>query len=90
VDGRDLAQRLDLALPLLDAVTVNGATPDSDRSWGRIIQPLDQGTFDWAGLVRELDRRGFSGPVCLQLWGVGGLKQDNLRNSIAAWRAAFP
>lgn len=90
VDGRDLDQRLDLAMPLLDAVTINGATPDGDRSWGRLIQPLDQGTFDWAALVRNLDRRGFAGPVCLQLWGVAGLKQDHLRNSMAAWRAAFP
>ena len=45
---------------------------------------------DGEAIVGELDRRGFSGPVCLQLWCVGGLKQDNLRNSIAAWRAAFP
>ncbi|MCX7817824.1 MAG: sugar phosphate isomerase/epimerase [Kiritimatiellae bacterium] len=89
-DGRNLAEHLDEAMPLLDSVTINGATVTNDTSWANLIQPLHRGTFDWAAVVRELDRRGFRGPICLQLWGIGGLKQDNLRNSIAAWRAAFP
>lgn len=89
-DGKDLDARLDAAMPWLYCVTINGASPEAGSSWAELIQPLGRGTYDWAELVRKLDQRGYTGPICLQLYGVGGQKQDNLKQSIDVWRAAFP
>lgn len=88
VGGTNLDARLDESMALVNCVTVNGATVDGDMSWAKLIQPLDTGAYDWAALVRNFRRRGFSGPFCLQLYGVGGDKHSNLKRSIEAWRAA--
>ena len=90
IGATNLDEQLTTAVPLLSCVTINGATPGTNMSWSALIQPLDQGTYDWAGLVRTLMGRGFAGPFCLQLSGVEGDKRDNLRRSIDAWRAALP
>jgi len=90
VDGRDLEQRLEAAMPWLYCGTINGASTGGDKRWAALIQPLDRGEYDWADLVRSLLARGYNGPVCLQLYGVKGNSQDNLKASMDAWRVAFP
>ena len=88
-DGKDLDARLDESIAMVNCVTVNGATPGTDMSWTSLIQTLDKGTYDWAALVRNFQCRGYAGPFCLQLYGVGGDKRDNLKRSIEAWRTAL-
>ena len=85
VDGKNLAEKLQAALPALFVVTINGADQGS-RNWGGLIKPLDQGTYDVAGVLAELRRLGYSGPVGLQQYGVGGSAEENLRRSLTAWR----
>ncbi len=83
-----LDQTLDLAAPYLIAVTINGAdlTGKNDKDWSRLIQPLDQGTFDLADLLHKLDQRNYTGPIGIMCYGIGGDAQVHLARSIKAWR----
>ena len=85
VDGRDLAATLRTVGARLMVATVNGADRDG-QDWRHLIQPLGRGTYDVRPVMAALDRIGFTGPVGLQLYGVGGNAEENLRASLAAWR----
>ena len=37
------------------------------------------------GFLKTLDDAGYTGPVGLQAYGIGGDVHDNLKRSIAAW-----
>jgi sugar phosphate isomerase/epimerase len=74
-----------LALPHLFLVTINGADRDG-KSWDRLIQPLDRGSFDVYPFLKTLKELGFDGPIGLQCYGVPGDKYENLKRSMAAWR----
>jgi sugar phosphate isomerase/epimerase len=75
------------ALPRLWAVSINGAdTLDAQPGWNRYIQPLDKGDFDVAGFLRTLGELGYTGPVGLQCYGIGGDVREHLARSLAAWR----
>lgn len=76
---------MDLALPRLFLVTINGADHDGD-GWDRLIQPLDRGSFDVYGFLKTLKDLGYTGPVGLQCYGVPGDKHENLKRSIQAWQ----
>jgi sugar phosphate isomerase/epimerase len=52
--------------------------------WHR--QPLDRGSFDVAGLLETLDELGYTGPIGLQCFGIGGDAREHLACSMAAWR----
>jgi sugar phosphate isomerase/epimerase len=85
--GRDFETTAALALPLLVRVTVNGAdVPKGDLGWDRLIQPLDAGTYDVYGFVSRLRRLGYTGPVGLQGYGIGGDHHEVLSRSLAAWK----
>lgn len=79
---------LQAALPHLLFVSINGADAGDTRSmgWNRLIQPLDQGTFDVGTFIRRLRVAGYTGPVGLQGYGVPGNQRENARRSIVAWR----
>lgn len=88
-DGPDsMASVLKLAMPRLNLVTINGADR-TGTDWGRLIQPLDQGDFDVAALLKELRRLGYRGPIGLQGYDVANRfhlePAENLRRSMAAW-----
>ena len=85
VDGGDLEQRLEAAMPHLFVVTINGADGDG-AGWDRLIQPLDQGNFDVSRVLATLKRLNYGGPIGLQGYGIGGDVHANLSRSIAAWR----
>jgi len=85
VDGQDLRGRLEEALPWLSVVSINGADAGG-AGWDRLIQTLDQGTFDVRGLLAMLDELGYTGPIGLQGYGIGGDVHDNLTRSMAAWQ----
>ncbi len=84
---RDYKTRLQQALPRLWAVSVNGADERDDKpGWGRYIQPLDSGTFDLAAFLKTLRELGYTGPVGLQCFGIGGDSREHLARSFAAWK----
>ena len=65
-------------------VSINGADPQGD--WDRLIQPLDRGSVDVAGLVRTLVENGYRGPIGLQCYAIKGDPRTNLQRSMAVWR----
>ncbi len=93
VEGdRDPKPVLQDAMPLLFFVSVNGADAGDTRkmNWDRLIQPLDQGTYDVAGLVRLLRELGYAGPVGFQGYGIKGDSRDILQHTMAGWRKMQP
>jgi sugar phosphate isomerase/epimerase len=85
--SRDYRPLLQQALPRLWAVSINGADSfDEQPGWDRYIQPLDKGNFDVAGFLRTLRELGYTGPVGLQCYGIGGDVREHLARSQAAWR----
>jgi sugar phosphate isomerase/epimerase len=86
VDEPSSMERLvKLAAPHLYLVTINGADRDG-KSWDRLIQPLDRGTFDVGVFLEALREVGYQGPIGLQCYAVPGDKRENLRRSMDAWR----
>lgn len=84
---RDYRTRLQMALPRLRAVSINGADErDESGGWDRYIQPLDSGSFDMSAFLRTLRELGYSGPIGLQCYGIGGDTREHLARSMAAWR----
>jgi len=77
------------AAPHLWLVQVSGAdSGDTQKmSWNRLIQPLGKGTFDMRRLMKILDDIGYDGPVCLQCYKIPGDDRENLKQSMAAWKA---
>jgi sugar phosphate isomerase/epimerase len=86
-EGRpdEMLEDIRAAAPHLFVVTINGA----DRrgtTWEQLIQPLGQGDFDVAALLKALREAGFRGPVGFQGYGIGGNARENLRRTITAWK----
>lgn len=85
--SRDYQPLLRLASPRLWAVSLNGAdTFDEKPGWDRYIQPLGQGDFDVAAFLRTLREIGYTGPIGLQCYGIGGDTREHLAKSMEAWR----
>jgi sugar phosphate isomerase/epimerase len=85
--SRDYTPVLRRALPRLWAISINGADERDDQpNWKRYIQPLDQGSFDVAALLKTLQQLGYRGPVGLQCFGLGGDAREHLTRSMAKWR----
>ena len=85
VDGKALEDRLEEAKPYLFMVTINGADADG-KDWGRLIQPLDGGSFDVSRVLAKLNQMGYCGPIGLQHFGIGGDACKNLQRSMVGWR----
>ena len=83
--GKHMQAVLAGALPHLFVATINGA--DTEGGWDRLIQTLDRGAFDVRRLVDTLFSLGYTGPIGLQGYGIGGDVHDNLKRSMAAWQA---
>jgi sugar phosphate isomerase/epimerase len=84
---RDYQPLLKQAMPRLWAVSINGADIRDDQpGWDHYIQPLDKGSFDVAALLKALDELGYTGPVGLQCYGIGGDTREHLARSMAAWK----
>ncbi len=84
---RDYRPLLEKAMPRLWAVSINGADEfDSAPGWEHYIQPLGQGSFDVARLLKTLRELGYKGPIGLQCYGIGGDAREHLTRSMQAWR----
>lgn len=86
VDGKDLDASLNAAKPHLFCVTINGADA-SGKDWKQLIQPLDRGTYEVAPVLLKLRALGYTGPIGLQHYGIGGDAREQLQHSMAGWRA---
>ena len=86
---RDLATRLQQAVPHLLMVSINGADRGDTQAmgWDRLIQTLDRGDFDVYRLLKTLQRCGYRGPIGLQCYAIGGDVRQNLARSMEAWKA---
>ena len=85
--SRDYQPLLKLAMPRLWAVSINGADAFDDQpGWARYIQPLGKGSFDMTAFLRALRDLGYTGPVGLQCYGIGGDTREHLAQSMQAWR----
>jgi sugar phosphate isomerase/epimerase len=87
-DEKNLRPLLVSAMPLLFAVSINGADRAADihAGKGNWIQPLDRGSFDLYAFLKTLRDLGYKGPIGLQCFGIGGDARDHLARSMAAWR----
>jgi sugar phosphate isomerase/epimerase len=84
-DEPNMKTRMEQSLPHLMLASINGA--DHEGGWDRLIQTLDRGEFDVYDFVNTLHGLGYKGPIGLQCYNVRGDRRDNLRRSIAAWKA---
>ena len=73
------------AAPHLFVVTINGADPPPGN-WDRLIQPLGSGSFDVGRVLKLLHELGYSGPIGVQCYGIGGDAREHLKRSISAWK----
>jgi sugar phosphate isomerase/epimerase len=86
----DLGKRLDAIAPYLLSVTLCGADGGpgaKGASWDKLIQPLDQGSFDNLALLKAVVKRGYTGPIGLQCYNIRLPARDHLTRSIQAWSA---
>ncbi len=81
----DFRKTLEKIRPYLWSVSICGADAEG-TSWQELIRPLDEGSFDQAGLLRQLRKMGYKGPVGLQCYAIKIAPEENLRRSIAAWK----
>jgi sugar phosphate isomerase/epimerase len=72
-------------------VSINGADKGDTKAmnWDRLIQPLGAGSYDVAGLVRDLRGMGYQGPVGFQGYGIPGDSKEILGRTAGSWRAMF-
>ncbi len=76
----NLQSALAKSLPYLLIVTINGTNEAGS------IETLDKGTFDVYSFLKAVKQTGFTGPIGLQGYGIGGDLRENLRRSMQAWR----
>ncbi len=81
----DLAAALLAAKPYLWSASICGADTNG-TDWITLIQPLDQGSFDQASLMRQLQAIDFNGPIGLQCFNLKSQPHLHLASSIAAWK----
>jgi len=85
-EDQDLLSILTQATPYLAMVTINGAdTGGWSWGWSSLIQTLDRGSYDTYRVLAVLRELGYTGPIGLQGYGIGGDVEDNLRRSKQAW-----
>ena len=85
----DLPKRLDGLAPYLMSVSICGADggPKMEKpNWKKLIQPLDQGSFDNQKLLQELHKRGYRGPIGLQTYGIPEPPKQHLKRSMVVWK----
>jgi len=84
-DEKKLEPLLNSAMPHLFVVTINGADRGA-QEWKHLIQTLDKGSFNIRRFLKTLNSTGYTGPIGLQGYGIGGDAYENLKRSINAWR----
>jgi len=89
VEGSDgIGTKIRESAPWLFAVNICGADDGDTRQmeWGRLIQPLGQGSFDTYGFVKMLFDNGYTGPIGLQCYNLEGDAFETLSRSFETWK----
>ncbi len=87
-DEKNMKSLIQLAMPYLFVVTINGAD-SGGKDWKTLIQTLDHGTFDMRGFLKTLGDSGYTGPIGFQGYGIGGDAYDNLKRTMNAWHELY-
>ncbi len=83
-DEKNMEPLIELAMPHLFVVTINGAD-SGGKDWKELIQTLDRGSFDIRGFLKTLADCGYTGPIGFQGYGIGGDARENLKRTMDAW-----
>lgn len=84
-DEKNMKSLITAAMPYLFVVSINGAD-SGGKNWKKLIQTLDRGSFNIQRFLKVLYKSGYTGPIGLQGYGIGGDAYDNLKRSMGAWR----
>ncbi|MFH1882416.1 MAG: TIM barrel protein, partial [Planctomycetota bacterium] len=84
-DEKNMKSILKSAMPYLFVVSINGAD-SGGKDWKQLIQTLDRGSFNILRFLKALKNSGYTGPIGLQGYGIGGDAYENLKRSMSAWR----
>lgn len=87
-DMAGLEAELKSLAPHLKLVQISGADviPPGNPDWQRLIQPLGQGNFDMARVMRALDAIGYKGSVNLQCYQIKQPADQHLASSMKTWK----
>ncbi len=88
-DKVKLEEKLIRVIPLLSAVSINGADDGetNQMQWDRLIQPLGKGTFNVLSVLQILKKNHYTGPIGLQCFGIPGNPEDFLAFSMDSWKS---
>ena len=88
VEGpNDLEAKAKTVLPKLNCITINGSRRNASKlKVEEGILPLGEGDYDVEAFVRTFVRLGYTGPIGLQGYGIGGDIRAKLDNSLREWR----
>jgi len=84
-DEKNMKSVIKSAMPYLFVVSINGAD-SGGKDWKQLIQTLDRGSFNILRFLKALKKSGYTGPIGLQGYGIGGDAYENLKRSMSAWR----
>jgi len=84
-DETNMKSLIKSAMPHLFVVSINGAD-SGGKDWKQLIQTLDRGSFNILRFLKALKKSGYTGPIGLQGYGIGGDAYENLKRSMSAWR----
>jgi sugar phosphate isomerase/epimerase len=84
-DEKNMKSVIKSAMPYLFVVSINGAD-SGGKDWKQLIQTLDRGSFNIQRFLKVLYKSGYTGPIGLQGYGIGGDAYDNLTRSMDAWQ----
>ena len=84
-DEENMKSLIKSAMPYLFVVSINGAD-SGGKDWKQLIQTLDRGSFNILRFLKVLKKSGYTGPIGLQGYGIGGDAYENLKRSMSAWR----
>jgi len=83
-DEKNMKSLIKSAMPHLFVVSINGAD-SGGKDWKQLIQTLDRGSFNILRFLKVLHKSGYTGPIGLQGYGIGGDAYENLKRSMGAW-----
>ena len=87
VEGpENLRKRIELTLPRLNCVTINGSHPNAkEMTVEEGILPLGKGSYDVESFVAAFVNAGYTGPFGLQGYGIEGDIRTKLQHTLREW-----
>ncbi|MEO7599076.1 MAG: sugar phosphate isomerase/epimerase family protein [Opitutus sp.] len=85
-NGARLPEIIRRVAPMLQMVSINGATDQPGALWKNFIQPLGRGDYNVAVLLETLREVNYTGSIGLQSYAIRGEPRSNLKESMQAWK----